>query len=122
MNRVHVTKDGDRMFISEMDDNHLQNMIKLALKGIEEIKAGLRNEVVEDKFKTALYGEGEGFDEDELTDMLERLTTNIYPYLAEIALRGINMSAELQKVFEREGRNQVNSNEKTDFQLLLDQL
>ena len=38
-------------------------------------------------------------------EMLEQLTTNIYPYLAELALRGIDMSEELQRVFERNAQN-----------------
>lgn len=122
MNRVHVTKDGSRLFISEMDDTHLQSMIKLMLRGVNKIKKQLRCEVVEDKFRTAMYGEKDMVDMDQLNEMLENLTDKLYPYLAEIALRGIDMSTELQATFEREGMNLIRKDDDEDFQILLDQM
>ena len=122
MNKIHKTKEGKKMYISEMEDTHLTNYIRLALKGVEKIKEQLRGTTETDPFKIALYNKRETYDNEQLSDLLEDICDNLYPYLAELALRGIDMSEELRKVFERQGPNKIESNEDVrQFQHLLDQ-
>lgn len=124
MNKRHITAEGVTMFISQMDDTHLQNYILLVLRGIEKAKVQLRAEVLpKDKFSQALYSDDEGYSEDELSEMISELTQKLYPYLAEIALRGIDMSVKLQEVFERKGSLQKGLEEpNSEFQLLLENM
>lgn len=124
MNKRHITKEGIVMFISQMDDIHLNNYILLVLRGIEKAKLQLRaGEVPQDKFSQALYPDDEGYSEEALSEMINELTNKLYPYLAEIALRGIDMSEKLQEVFERNGSLEKGLEQPDDeFQLLLDNM
>ena len=107
------------MFISEMDDNHLQNFINLQLKAIVTIKNKLRGVTTIDPFKKALYQNFEFEDEESLTEMLTRICDLLEPYLAELALRGLDMSKELQEVFERNTKKEIESGN-DEFKFLLD--
>ena len=129
MNKKHKTKEGDLMFISEMEDTHLMNYILLALKGIEAIKAKLRaDSVPTDKFEAAMYQEEDIYNEEDLTEMLNQLCDNLYPYMAELLLRdtnmtirGIDIKMKLQEVFERKGaKNRITAN--TEFKLLAENI
>ena len=120
MNKIHKTREGETMFVSEMDDNHLENYIVLSLKAIEKIKNGLRVEQSEDAFQSALCAGSSIYDKEKLTDLLGDLTENLYPYLAEIALRGIDMSELLQNVFERNQKKETGLSD-LNFNLLLSQ-
>lgn len=123
MNKIHKTKEGKRMYISEMEDTHLMNYIRLALKGIEKIKEQLRGTSEIDPFKIALYNKKETYNNEELSELLENICDNLYPYLAELALRGIDMKDELCTTFERQGSILIESNEDVEqFQHLLEQL
>lgn len=121
MNKSHKTKEGKRMFISEMDDTHLVNYIRLTLKGIIKIKEQLRGGTETDPFKIALYKKREFCSPERLTDLLEEVCDNLYPYLAELALRGIDMAEELRDAFDRKGAEKIDSNDTEQFQHLLDQ-
>jgi hypothetical protein len=124
MNKKHKTKDGEVMFISQMDDNHLKNYINLALKGLETLKNQIRkSEEPKDAFNRALYSDDEGYSEEDLSDLINEVCDNLYPYLAELALRGIDMSERLKEVFERNGANDKKLEESnSDFKLLLENL
>lgn len=121
MNKLHKTKEGKKMYISEMDDTHLANFIRLSLKGIIKIKEQLRGNTEVDPFKVALYNKHEVYNKEKLTDFLEELCDNLYPYLAELALRGIDMAEELRDAFDRKGVEKIDSNDTEQFQHLLDQ-
>ena len=124
MNKRHITADGITMFISQMDDTHLKNYILLVLRGIEKAKVQLRaEEIPKDKFSQALFSDDEGYSEEELSEMISGLTEKLYPYLAETALRGLDMSEKLQEVFERNGSIEKGLQEpNSEFQLLLDNM
>lgn len=125
MNHKHKTKEGVILFVSEMDNNHLVNYIKLVLRGIEKLKVQLRkSEQPKDKFYSALYDTDDELTENELMDLIKCATENLYPYLSELSLRGIDMSERLQEVFEREGENkrEIDETGKEEFDLLIENL
>lgn len=108
MFEIHTTREGKQMFISQMEDEHIKNTINLYIKKLEMLK-GLTVKVDLPKFKKALYNIAD--DEDiqaEAMDKLKDVAKALYPYLAEAMLRGIDFKTELQKVFEREGKEDNN--------------
>jgi len=113
-----------------MDDEHLMNFILLSLKAINVIKEKLRGtNVPKDKFTLAMYGDdGDFYSDDELTETLNNLCDRLYPYMAELLLRdvdlvvrGIDVKKMLQDTFERkEAKEKENVNE--EFKLLTNQM
>ena len=99
--QFHVTKDGRKMLIAEMDDNHLENTIKYVLRQIAMAKALLDGNIKQSKFDNAIYGKYKQFDEEDLSDLLRNRTQIIQFYLGEAMLRGMSFTNELQEVFER---------------------
>ena len=101
MYKVHRTKEGKNMFISQMDDSHLTNTIKFILRKIKICKDALGLEIKATKLQSALYR----IDEKELASQAKEEITEIcetmYPYLAEAMLRGISFTTELQDLLER---------------------
>ena len=51
----HRTKNGEQLYISQMDDNHLKNTVKLMLKNINDAKKLANQEVPMSKFQKAMY-------------------------------------------------------------------
>ena len=92
---------------------------------VEKTKNQIRKtEEITDPFAKALYFDEDECSEEDLIDLINRVCDNLYPYLAELALRGIDMSVKLQEVFERNGptvsTKSVESN--PEFQRLLDNI
>lgn len=103
MYKLHSTKSGESMFISMMEDEHLQNTIMLYINKIRGQKDLLGAKVNISPMKMAMYG----IDTQTLVDTAKRTIqgtcTKLYPYLAEAMLRGFDYKAQLQEIFERTG-------------------
>jgi len=106
MNVYHTTKDGSKLFISEMENSHLENTIRLMLAKVDEAKRMLYNKSSENKFKSALYSIPEVKDRD-LKEFILKYTTMLAPYIMEAMLRGINFTPELQLAYERVGKDTI---------------
>lgn len=104
MLRVHKTKEGEKLFISQMADSHLTNTINMLIRKIEGYKGALEAKVNVSPFKAALYEvDVEQFSET-AKKRISSTANGLYPYLAEAMLRGIDFKADLQRIFEREGQ------------------
>ena len=107
MFKRHKTKDGDEMFISQMEDSHLTNTINYYLRKVREAKDSLTKSVAIDPFKGALYGiEPEAVRNMAMTAVVN-LTAKLYPYLSEAMLRGIDFKEQLQEIYGRTGQEQL---------------
>ena len=130
MNKKHITNDGTQMYVSEMDDTHLMNYILLALKAIKKIKLKLRKvDELEDKFLSAMYPEQDIYSEEDLTEMLNQLCNNLYPYIAELFLRDceyvvrdIDVKIQIQEVFERTKAKEKGESTDIEFKLITSNL
>lgn len=103
MNRIHVTKEGDKILISQMDDNHLKNTINFICREIEKCKSISVTSSEVSKFQKKIIGIDDEDLEDRMMDRAKNYSEALVYYLAEIALRGIDMSQLVQQVFERNG-------------------
>ena len=101
MNKLHKTKAGDSMMISQMEDDHLSNHIKLLLRKIDSAKNALDANMKISKFQSAMYGVNNESLEKKASKVIKDMAEKLYPYLAEAMLRGISFTKELQKTFER---------------------
>lgn len=106
MNKLHTTKSGETLMIAQMDDSHLTNHIKLLLRHIEQAKGALGANMKVSKFQSAMYGVNQESLEKKAAKKIKGIADQLYPYLAEAMLRGINFTTELQKIFERTGKEE----------------
>jgi hypothetical protein len=83
----HTQRDGKTLLIAQMDDDHLNNMIQLVLRKIEEVQS-LREPAQVDPYEQRLYGLKTITPED-AADAVRELIQKLYPYLAEAYLRGL---------------------------------
>lgn len=86
-----------------MDDEHLKNTINVFLGKIQGARESLDSALKPSE--AALY-RGH-VDEDDLRESYADMVEFIYPYLAELALRGIDMSAAIQQALGRKGPKPV---------------
>ena len=107
--QTHVTKEGEKMLISEMDNSHLQNTIQYILKQINIAKNMLDGKIERNEFEKAIYGNYKTIDKDELQEIIRTRAELLQPYLGEAMLRGLDFTSELQTTFEREGKIVVHS-------------
>ena len=105
MNRLHKTKNGRRLFISQMDDSHLTNTLSLICRNV----AALRQvaEGVQTSKNSVFYGIDSDSAKAEARHRLVNAVRLIEPYAAECALRGIDVSKELQDTLGREGKEEI---------------
>lgn len=101
MLELHKTNAGEQMFISQMDNEHLQNTINCYFIKIEQAKSLLNTSVSVDKLKSALYEIDNKQIAKQASRLIKRITEKLYPYLAEAMLRGISYTERMQKVYER---------------------
>jgi hypothetical protein len=87
MINVHVTRERNRMLIAEMEDDHLTNFIMLKLRAIAAVKAACKEEPSMDEYTARLYG-AKRVSVDEAADISRMEIRALYPYLAEVLMRG----------------------------------
>ncbi len=104
MLKIHRTKEGEKMFISQMEDSHLQATINLFIKKIKDLKDALSMKVNVSPFKSALYAIDSTEIAENAKQRISTATSLLYPYLAEAMLRGMDYTVELQELFERTGK------------------
>ncbi len=111
MNNIHITKDGKKMLISQMENNHLLNTIKFYLNKIESAKKYLESKINMNNFKSALYGINNEQVSKKAKESIPIITNKLLPYIFEAALRGVDITELLQNVYERkEKENQFDIN------------
>jgi hypothetical protein len=100
MLEMHVTKEGDRMLIAQMTDEHLVNFINLVLKQAKVAQGAKTDELTD--YHRILYNLPV-VDERSIAEVTREALQKLYPYLAEAYLRGIDTPRELlQEVMGRD--------------------
>ena len=101
MLNTHKTADWKTMFISQMDNDHLANTIKLFLRKIEQCIYILTDESVWSNIDFLLSWSNY----DSIKQSAKRTLSNLYEklgkYVIESNIRGINITDELQATFKR---------------------
>ena len=100
----HMTRDGHKMFIAAMDDEHLMNTIRLfAGPCIEATKNVDGLETIQSRRAEALYGK-KILSPANYRRILHRTCVKLSPYIMEAVLRGLDVRQILVDVF---GRNSL---------------
>lgn len=107
MKLKHTTKDGTVMFIAEMEDDHLKNTILMITNTLRAAKLALGGNVGLSKFNKAMFGIDDVTNEAKAKSLIQSCYDKVCPYVFEAALRGLDISKQLQDVFEREGRIEI---------------
>lgn len=107
----HVTKDGKRMLVSQMDTDHLLNLINLRLKKANEVFVASKQSV--DPYKARLYGI-RGVDPEQAAALVEDMLARTAPYFIEAFFRYDELSKHeevmthirelMQSVLQRAGK------------------
>lgn len=103
MYTLHNTRDGQQLFISMMEDDHLKNTITLYLGKLKGYKELLDAKINISPIKMAMYGIDTQNMVSQAKTKIKSCCTRLYPYLAEAMLRGIDYKTQLQEIFERTG-------------------
>lgn len=105
MGNTHITAEGQKIFISQMDTNHLLNTIKLILKHIKDA-----NEMVSGisiKWNMDLYIAG--IDEETVKrnakHIMMQAHEKLWKYIIEAVIRGENLTTEFREVFGRKWKS-----------------
>lgn len=124
----HYTREGNKMLIAEMDDNHLQNLVKLKIAQLGKLQSQMSENPTMSEFQSRLYGV-ETVDVKAAARESRNIIKSLYPYLAELYLRGLTDLIEpLRKVIGRNGQlvvgglllpAHVDDNEKIDIDQIL---
>lgn len=97
----HTTRDGNELLIAEMGDEHLVNFVNMLLNRASSVKNQSLT-IPQNNYTRKLYGLREVTEEQAAMEVRE-IVRKLYPYLAELYLRGIDTPrALLAKVLERE--------------------
>ena len=99
MNRMHISRDGKRLFISQMDNSHLVNTLKLLCKKVSNLKQVAEGVTVSKN--AMIYGLDTDSTKKEARRRLVESVRFIEPYAAECALRGMDVAEILQSTFDR---------------------
>jgi len=102
MLRIHKTKEGERLFISQMTDEHLLATINMYLTKIAGYKDALASKISISPFKAALYEVNVEQFAETAKARISSTANGLYPYLAEAMLRKMDFSDKLREVFERD--------------------
>lgn len=121
MNNLHKTKDGQIIYISEMEDSHLINTIKLKIRQINQLKS-IVNGQSENSIKAAIYGLNYQLSKEKAKESLYEMIGSLGCYVAETVVRGNSDTIRklLTDALERDSKDTVspgfimNSNLKLD--------
>lgn len=101
MNVIHRTREGTRMLVSQMTDDHLVNTITLICNQITEARAQLDANIGITAFKAAIYRINPKTISEQAKQALPGLIRSLYPYVTEATLRGLSITPLLQQTFDR---------------------
>lgn len=99
MNRMHKCNDGKTLFISQMDNSHLFNTLKLLCKKVKALKQVA--EGVSVSRNAMIYGLDTDSSKQGAKRRIVESVRFIEPYAAECALRNLDVSELLQSTFDR---------------------
>ena len=103
MYKIHTTSDGDSMLICQMNDTHLQNMIRMLCKQMLEARALLDGgSISSDPLLGILAPQFNARAVREKAEAAIRLIhETLPPYVVEASLRGIDLGHLLQAAYGR---------------------
>ncbi len=105
---IHTTREGKQMMISQMEDRHLLNLIKLELNQITLMLDASSSKLQLTPAQQILYN----LQSDEIAkrarEEVPRKVRHLYPYIAEAMLRGLTEVTEnLQLTFGRKTKDTI---------------
>ena len=104
----HYTREGNKMLVAEMGDDHLQNLVKLKIAKLGQLQSQMMENPNMSEFQARLYGV-ETVDVKAAARESRNIIKSLYPYLAELYLRGLTDLVEpLRKVIGRNSQLVVN--------------
>lgn len=112
MKTTHVTKEGDKLLIVEMADDHLISTINLFCKQVKQYREALDNPKEFKKSEEYLYGKDK-IGENEAGNRLVSLTDKLSVYVFEASIRGLDVAKMLQEAYGRKELKEINP--KIDF-------
>ena len=89
---MHITKEGKRVLIAQMDDEHLTNFIALVLRQVLAAQAAKQDDLTD--YHRALY-DLPTVDDKAVAQLTREALQRLYPYLAEAFLRGLKAPRKL---------------------------
>lgn len=107
MLEYHTTGDGRTLLIAQMTDKHLGNTVNLLFRRVAELRDLAEVAPSMSPFSRALYGVTE-INPEEAGRVVAQAVRKLYPYIAELVLRGNNTYIEdtsdnLRQIMERTG-------------------
>jgi len=112
MKRVHRTKDGQDMLVSEMEDSHLVNTIKMIIKNMQAAKNIIDQELKATDSYALLNGMPDSKEaRGKAKAFLKQSPQKLEMYIFELFLRGLDESkvrADLQEVMGRKDKIETN--------------
>lgn len=99
----HTTKTGQRMPIAAMTNEHLLNMILIVCNKMADARAAAETQSELSAFERRLYGVSD-LSPTDAADIVRDGLMILAPYVLEAALRGMNISADLQAAIGRTGQ------------------
>jgi hypothetical protein len=100
----HYTREGNKMLVAEMEDSHLQNLVKLRIAQLGKLQSQMSENPAMSEFQSRLYGV-ETVDVKAAARESRNIIKGLYPYLAELYLRGLTDLVEpLRKVIGRDSQ------------------
>lgn len=102
---IHQTEDGRLMFISQMTDDHLCNLIRRQLRIVKELTALISKEPMSQtrrELLSSLYNIDSNADRKDAKERLPKVVRGLYAYIAEAMLRGLSdITTDMQVAFGR---------------------
>lgn len=102
----HKTREGDILFISQMDDSHLLNTIHMMLRQLQEAYRMVGSSAEIDPIAAAMYGVDPKRLSNAAKEVIPPIIRQLYPYVMEATLRGIAPVSEIQATFKRSTKEQ----------------
>ena len=99
----HTTRTGERIPIAAMTDDHLFNLIAMFCSKMAAARAAAETQVNLSPFERRLYGIDD-LSPTDAADIVREGMARLAPYVLEAALRGLDVSGELQTAIGRTGR------------------
>ena len=97
----HTTREGAKLLIAQMSDQHLRNYVNLCFTGIRRAKEICQTGKDASEYERALYDLPK-IDDYEAGEAVREAIRSIYPYLAEAFLRDMrDVQADLIDVMGR---------------------
>lgn len=101
MNNMHKTADWKVMFISQMDDSHLNNMIKILLKSIKDCINIINNVNMWNNLDLLLAGIDDQSMKERAKENLQEVYWKLWNYLIEAYIRWMDFKDDMQDAFGR---------------------